>query len=313
MEYSAASESEYSELVDFWNRNAGWDQLTLEDWGKRFLITPGDPPVFVIGRDNGKILGHIIFLSFKIILGDKNVKGCRPFAAIVDNSVKGLSGYRIIIQLFNFGIRYMENQGIDLLIMLPDPRWKPLSKFINISFANFPLYKRNIHEMKETLQSINLSVRPGNYDTPALDNLWEEVKKQGRNMICRDRESLKWKNSHRDYKIIEVINKDKLIGIATYIEKATEKQIQICDLLYSHESERKEVLEQVSCFLGRLYKDDNRFEKIVILVTECLKESLIDIGYVADNYQFLFVVKSLNKSISKRALNISQWYLSAND
>lgn len=313
MEYSEAIEKEYQELVDFWNRNAGWDHLTLESWSDRFLTTPEGSPSFIIGRENGKIMGQLIFIPVRIFLGEKMVKGCRPFAAAVDLSAQKLTGYKIIIQLYNFGVKLMKGKGFDLMVMLPDPRWKPLSRFIDVSVASFPLYQKLILQENQDSPISLYHTKAIDFDTIEIERLWEEVKKQHLYMVSRDRETLKWKNSHRDYRILGVFQNEKLTGVATYIEKVPEKQIQICDLLYSIESEKKAVLENVSSFLNKEYVKDKRFEKLVILVTESIKECLVDIGYVPDNYQFLFTITRLNKNIPKKTLNISQWYLSAND
>lgn len=313
MEYFEASESEYPELVGFWNRNAGWDQLTLETWSKRFLKTPEGPPAFIVGREIGKLMGQLIYFPVRIELGEKTVKGCRPFAAVVDSSAQKLTGYKIIVQLYNFGTKLMKDKGFALMVMLPDPRWKPIARFIDVSIATFPLFKKQILQENRDYPDNSYQIKAMDFDSVDLDNLWEEVKNHHPYMVSRDREMLQWKNSHRDYHITGVYEGDELAGVATYLEKAPEKQIQICDVLYRHPTNRKAVLETVSRFLEQEYRNDPRFGKMVILVTPILKEDLTAIGYIPDDYQFLFAIKRLDKRISKSALNITNWYLSAND
>lgn len=132
-------------------------------------------------------------------------------------------------------------------------------------------------------------------------------------MISRNQEVLKWKNSHRDYKLIGVYREEILIGIASYLEKIQDKQIQICDVLISKPKDQEQCFSQISRFINREYNHNSDFKKMVILATENFRKSLISIGYHPDDYNFLFCIKRLNRNISKEALNISNWYLSAND
>ena len=312
MKIREATREDYDKLVEFWNSNAGWDVITREVWEERFIRAPYGPSVVVIGESDGRIIAMLIFIRLKATLGNETVSGCRPFASVIHNSVKGLMGFKHIISVLNFGIRLMREKGHDLLVMIPDPRWKAIARFIDLAYYDFPLYKRAINNHQNEIRD-SIVTRTIDFDHPGIDNLWLDVKAQNLYMIVREKEILKWKNSHRDYKIVGVFQAEQLIGVATYLEKAQDKQIQICDLLYSHGDVKKTVLLGVSDFISQSYLNDTRFHKMVILVTEALKQCLLEIGYVPDDYQFLFVIKRLNKNIPKKALNISNWYISAND
>ncbi len=313
MEIKEATSNHYNTLVEFWNQNSGWDQISRNVWEDRFINAPYGPSVIFFIENNNKILAKLVFVLLKINLGNKEYTGCRPFAAVVDKSVRGIFGIKYATQLINHGIKVMRNKGIDLLIMLPNPRLKRPLQFIDVVLCDFPLFKFPIDNQNIAYEYDKVSTEFIDFDNIEINELWNKVKKQNIYMISRNQQILKWKNSHRDYKLIGVYQENNLIGIATYLEKAQEKQIQICDVLIPDAKSQKLVFTQVSSFINKEYSGNPDFKKMVILVPELFKESLIIIGYKPDDYQFLFVIKRLNKKISKKALNISNWYLSAND
>jgi hypothetical protein len=313
MEITEAFEEDYPELLRFWNDNSQWDEISMDTWAKRFLITPCGNSIFVIARKDDRIIAHLIFVPLKIFLGGLTVNGCRPFAAVVEKSVRNLAGYKIIIHLYNHSIKLLRKKGVDLMIMLPDPRWKPLIRFIDAHGASYPLFKKNIDDHFVHKAEKGIVTRLIEFYNNEIDDLWVAVKKQDVIMIVRDRQMLEWKNSHRDYKIIGVYKNGKLVGITTFLEKAKDKQIQICDILYENDSVKTLVLSQVSDFITRTYSGSEEFVKVVILVTESFRESLLKIGYKLDDYNFFFVLKRINESLTKEVLDFSKWYLSAND
>jgi len=313
MEIREATVNDYNALVEFWNQNSDWDQITKKLWEDRFIDAPYGPSVIFFIEKNNKILGKLVFVLLKVNLGSKEYSGCRPFAMVVDKSIRGIFGIKYATQIINHGIKAMRKKGIDLMIMLPNPRLKGPLQFIDVLLCNFPLFKLPIDDQSIASDYDKVSTEVIDFDNIELNDLWNKVKKQNIYMVCRDQQTLKWKNSHRNYKIIGVYQEHNLIGIATYLEKVHEKQIQICDVLIPDTKHQNLVFNQVSSFINKEYSDNPDFKKMVILVPELFKESLINVGYKPDDYQFLFAIKRLNKKIPKKALNISNWYLSAND
>ncbi|MBT4970685.1 MAG: hypothetical protein HOM80_16900, partial [Bacteroidetes bacterium] len=306
-----ATEKDYEALIGFWNENSGWDIISREIWDKRFIQAPHGSSVVLFVEQSNKILAMLIFIRCKISMGSKLVDGCRPFASILSQSVRGrMSVIKYMVQLINFGFKTMQKKGTDIVLMLPDPRWKPLLKFIDINVGEFPLYKKDFSIDFDV--SCN-SVKVIDFDFNQISELWNVIKRKNIYMVLRDPENLKWKNSHRDYKIIGVFKKEKLIGIATYLEKIENKQVQICDVLIPNDTEQEFVFNEISCFINREYRNRTDYKKQVILAPKLFLKSLTKSGFVLDDYQFVFAFKRLNKEISKKALSISNWYLSAND
>lgn len=313
MQIKEAIPSDYDALVEFWNQNSGWDQISRNIYEDRFINAPFGPSVIFFIEKNNKILAKLVFVLLKVNLGKKEYSGCRPFALITDKSVRGIFGVKYATQLINHGIKAMRKKGMDLLIMLPNPGLKRPMRFIDVLLCDFPLFKLPIDNQNIASGYDNVSTEFIDFDNTGINELWNKVKEQNIYMVSRNQQILKWKNSHRDYKIIGIYQEDNLIGIATYLEKVHEKQIQICDVLIPEKKHHNLVFNQVSSFINTEYSNNADFNKMVILVPEIFKESLIDVGYKPDDYQFLFVIKRLNKKIPKKALNISNWYLSAND
>lgn len=308
-----ATLKDYDKLVTFWNQNSGWDIITKDIWEDRFINAPYGPSVVLIVESKQKILAMLIFILFKVTLGQKEVNGCRPFAAIADKSIRKISGMKYIGQLINKGFKTMKEKGNDIMIMLPDPRWKRHLRLIRINSYEFPLFKKLLVSDFKYSKNTELFTKIIDFENHEINDLWNKVQNQNVYMISRYRKILKWKNSHRDYKIIGIYQNNKLLGIATYLEKVQDKQIQICDVLIADLKNQEKVFTQISRFLNSEYKDNLEYKKIVILVTKSIRKSLINVGFEPDDYNFLFCIKRLNKNISIDTLNISNWYLSAND
>lgn len=304
---------DYQKLVKFWNDNSGWDTISQETWEQRFINAPFGPSIVVVVEDDNMIVAQLIFIQIKIKLGDKTVLGCRPFAAVIHCSFRSLKAYKYMVQLYTYGYKLMKQKGCDLLIMLPDPRWRPIIKFINAIPFNFPLYKKELRDPEDNPLKTTISTQYIDFDHPQISDLWDAVKEQNVFMVLRDKESLKWKNSHRNYKIIGVFNEEELVGLGTILEKVSERQIQICDLLYKNEVVKETVIEHLSEFINKEYSKDERFYKMVILTTDSIKNGLLNCGYVEDNYQFLLAISRINKKLSKESINIAKWYIAAND
>lgn len=302
---------DYPKLVEFWNSNADWDVIDIETWKNRFLSSPDGNSFVVVAEKDGDIQAQLIFVSLSITSGKEFLLASRPYAAVIGKKYRGIFGYKFMLQLFNFGIQQMRKKKFDLLIMLPDPRWRRLAPLIDIQVFSFPLFKLELSDETNFVDT-ETQTRFIDYDDIRIDSLWNEISDLGVIMINRSREFLKWKNSHRDYKIIGVFQNDLLIGLTTFLEKERECQIQICDLLFFREFEES-VVHSVTGFLSDLYINDSRFNKVVCLMTESLKSTFSEEGYEYGDYDFYFGIKVLNPNLSKDVVTISNWYLSAND
>lgn len=303
--------SDYPKLVEFWNSNAGWDVIDVELWKERFLSSPNGNSFVVVVDHDGHIQAQLIFISVSVSLDKDVFLGSRPFAAVIAKSSNSILGYKYIIQLYNFGIQLLKKKNYDLLLMLPDPRWRRLAGFFDIHVLTFPLFKLSFSNNIK-LGDYGNEVKPIDFDDTRIDLLWDEISSQNIYMVSRNGEYLKWKNSHRDYKIIGILHGNSLIGVATFLEKAKENQIQICDLLYKGGVE-EQVIQGVSSYLVNMYGSISQFNRIVCLATDSLKVPLSQAGYEYGDYDFYFGIKLFNPNISKQILTISKWYVSAND
>lgn len=138
-----ATLEDYNALVEFWNRNSGWDEINRKIWEERFVNAPFGPSVILIVENKLQITAMLVFILFKVRLGKEEVNACRPFAAVVDKTVREyFSGSLYIIQLLKKGFKTMKHKGTDILIMLPNPRWKRLLSLINVHSKEFPLFRK---------------------------------------------------------------------------------------------------------------------------------------------------------------------------
>src|SRR5215210_4465047 len=94
-------------LVEFWNQNAGWDQIDRRQWETRFYHTPFGHSSVVLAevKDSNEILGQFVFIPSVVNIDGREVKGFRPFAPVVKESVRSKMGFikvaEILLNMYN--------------------------------------------------------------------------------------------------------------------------------------------------------------------------------------------------------------------
>ena len=321
--------NDYDALAAFWNENSGWDVIDGNEWKRRFDSSPyGNSVVSIaIDKDSDKIIGQFVFIPVNAVVNGNEVKACRPYAPIIQESLQTtfgisslLTGKHPILNLYKKAAKELIRQGISLIYMVPDPRWARIVKsFPFLMSHNFPLFSRSLPLDKNYELPDNISFKEISPADEEIDGLWQHAKHVYPSAMIRDSKTLPFKTSHGDYKVIAIYNKAEMIGLFAVVYKKNDHQWLICDIVTKDANESLSDTLSVACNIIHEKNSKNsiteeRINKIGILATPSIEAIVKEMGFKQENYQFTMVVHILSKNgFDKNNVLPANWYVSAND
>jgi hypothetical protein len=321
--YRMYAPNDIDALVQFWKENAGWDQIDRKEWERRFHGTPyGNASVAIAeDMDSGSIVGQFLFIPTVISIDGKEVKGFRPFAPVVKESVRAELGLltlmEIVLKMYNYAMDEFKKDGVGVIHMLPDPRWAKAFEFIpDAQVDYFPLWSLNLPLQQKFSLPDAYTVSPIQPNDERINILWEKNSKLYGCIFPRNTVTLPWKTSHGNYQTLGVFHKDELIGVSVSIVKANDKQWLICDIITSDGEEAMEATVKATCNKAQDFIEANEeatIHKIAILATPLIQKKIEGMGFKNDHYRFPIVIQALDPSLTKEEVAPQRWYASAND
>lgn len=324
--YRLHTPADIDRLVEFWSQQSGWDTIDRNSWEKRFYNTPNGNSEIVIAenRADGSIAAQFIFIPSRISCQGRIYEGFRPFAPVIHKKLREQIGFlqmaKYIVGMHNEAIRHFRNRGVTLLHTMPDPRWARLFHFFRGSKVDyFPLYSLPFDGMTgmETDKSITIAL-----STPAnaeINDLWERLSPTLDCCIVRNAETLMWKLSHKQYRIVALYHGVRLAGLSASIFKPEDKQWLICDVLAENNSGAFEQILKATSFHAQSFRQSlteperSSCQKIAILATRHMEEPLKRLGFREEKYKFPLLVQMLDRHMDHGSLHPGNWYVSAND
>ena len=310
-------------LVQFWKENSGWDQIDRKEWERRFYYTPYGNASVALAEDidNGSIIGQFLFIPTIISIDGKEVKGFRPFAPVVKESVRTELGFmtlvEIVLKMYNYAIDEFKKEGVGIIHMLPDPRWSKAFEFIpEAQVSYFPLWSLDLPLQQKFSMPDAYSVSPIKPNDERINSLWEKNSKLYGCIFPRNTVTLPWKTSHGNYQLSGVFNNEELVGVSVSIFKSNDKQWLICDMITADAEDAMEATLKAACNEAQDFITANRgavIQKIAILATPLIQKKIETLGFKNDNYRFPIVIQALDPSLSKEQVAPQRWYASAND
>ena len=310
-------------LVQFWKENAGWDQIDRKEWERRFYHTPYGNASVALAEDvdSGSIVGQFLFIPTVISIDGKEVKGFRPFAPVVKESVRTELGLmtlmEIVLKMYNYAMDEFKKEGVGVIHMLPDPRWSKAFEFIpDVQVGYFPLWSLALPLQQKFILPDAYTVSPIKPNDERIDILCEKNNKLYGCIFSRNTVTLPWKTSHGDYRLIGIFNNEELAGVAVSIFKPNDKQWLICDMITADAEEAMDATLKAACNEAQDFmaaNDETVIQKIAILATPLIQKKIEGLGFKNDNYRFPIVIQALDTSLSKEQVAPERWYASAND
>jgi len=134
-------------------------------------------------------------------------------------------------------------------------------------------------------------------------------------MVVRNADPLRKKCGPPEYEVLGVERSGELVGVVASKQKG-DGQWLICGFLAADPEAERATLKAVCNLAQRRATEDNTakpINKAAILATPRLLPVLKELGFRRDQYDFHFVLKILDDSLSADIVDPSLWYLSAND
>ena len=310
-------------LVQFWRENAGWDQIDRKEWERRFYHTPYGNASVALAEDidSGNIVGQFLFIPTVINIDGKEVKGFRPFAPVVKESVRAELGLltlmEIVLKMYNYATDEFKKQGAGVIHMLPDPRWAKAFEFIPDAQVDFfPLWSLALPLQKKFDLPHTYTVSPIDPNDNRINILCEHNNKLYGCIFPRNTAMLPWKTSHGNYRLSGVFNNEELVGVSVSIVKGKDKQWLICDMITADAEEAMAATLKATCNEAQDFLAANKettIQKIAILATPLIQQKVEGMGFKNDSYRFPIVIQALDPSLSKEQVAPQRWYASAND
>jgi hypothetical protein len=317
--------SDINKLITLWNENAEWGEIDREQWEKVFYHTPFGPSTIVLATDSktDNVLAQFVFIPMKALVQGTELKVFRPFAPIVKKSVREEIGmltlFHYIFKMYRFAVRHFITEGVDLLYVIPDPRWARSFQLVpGLKLANFPLWCLPLVEENLKFLPNGYAIEDISPSDPRMNELWIKTSKLHDCSIIRDATCFPWKLSHRDYRFLGVTNNEKLFGFAVFLYKNQDKGILICDVL-AESKEAFRITLQAACIKAYAFKcslpeaEQPVCEKVSILATPLIQTIAEDLGFQKNTYKFSLGVHMLSKKLPKDKVKPESWYVSAND
>jgi len=312
------------ELVNFWSKYAGWDQIDKAVWEHRFMNTPmGRSSVaLAIDDDSKKIIGQFIFVPSKVSINGKEVSAFRPFAPVVyidmrnGDSLNALQN--LILEMYNLAAEDLKRKGAGLFYMVPDPRWiRAFKIFPFFQIAKFPLWSKNL-PLENTYDIPEIyNVEEVEFGDPRMDKLWESASANYQGMVVRNNEILKWKVSHAKFYMKLICCQSEPVGFFAFARK--DKQYLLADMITKDNEESLKVTLSAACnyahtlFSSLSPEGQEKIQKIAVLATPPIEAQAKELGFFRDNYDFSLILHVLDEELKVKGLTPEHWYASGND
>lgn len=304
-------------LLELWTKHAIWDEIDEKIWEHRF----GKASIAVaIETGTGKIVGQIIFIPNIVSINNTEYKAVRPFATFLIKKARTFDWLHPLdhplYKMFMMAFEVYKTNGIHLLIAMPDPLWnRMLRLWPGAQTAKFPLWSLWYPFFDAYQLSDGYSIDRITPDDIRINTLWLQSANFFKRSIVRTSEFLTWKTSHFTFYHTGIVRNGDLVGFASSRFKSKDRQWLICDILVNDKYSLMEIIKAViiQATAYRIEHPENKMDKIAILATAHMFPLLEKLGFRRDNYDFLFVTKILDQTLSASVLDIQNWYLSAND
>ena len=327
--YRLADSDDVDALTEFWSENSGWDVIDSAEWKRRFASSPYGNSVVSVATDEEtkKIIGQFIFIPVRIAVNGKEIKGYRPFAPILHQSLQTkfgiaslLTGQHPILKLYKKVADEMTKQGVSLIYMVPDPRWaRILQAFPFMNTHKFPLWSYPLPLQEKIILPAGITVDKIKPSDPAIDQLWDQSSSVYSAAIVRNCKTMSWKILHGDYRIYAIRRDGEITGLFTTIYQMKDDQWLICDLVTRDKEESLSITLAAACNIiqeenNKLPSTPNHPNKIALLSTPAIEQVVKKMGFRQEDYHFTLAVHLLNEDGFDRG-NISpeKWYVSAKD
>jgi hypothetical protein len=305
-------------LGQHWREESGWGVDQLGDWLQQAPFGPAEV-VVAQARDSGRIVGQFRFIPTVVQAGGRTFSAIRPFGTIVSKAYRaGLASLNPLSQppvaMYRFGVSQFRARGVQLVHMLPDPRWARLLRMFPVLQVHaFPLWSIGLPRELPAPTSDFVEHRVTAWDG-GVDRLWVRAQRLHHCGVVRNARMLAWKIGSGDHTVIGVRRGSELVGLVGCREKG-DGQWLICDLLAADASACLQATLTAALRAGnaRSARVGRPIVKAGILATPVLEPVLTALGFAPEGFRMPLVIHLLDETLDAGELAPARWYVTASD
>lgn len=320
LNYRHFEESDIEGILQLWKEESGWGEITLSQFNDWYMNTPyGKCIVIVATDDENKIVGQIVYLPSRMIVGDKEIKTLRGSAPILSSALRGASLRTLDHPAFGLikkGFEVATEKGYQYVYTFPSYGWLGMLQLFPrlmpnpCETASYDCFAISLDE-SQTFRSLKngYSTKITSGITEEYDELWQDAIQQMPIQCGIARHSNWLQYGLGPCMLLETrsVANNKLLG---YIAIKKDSGLVI-DILARNENDLKDVFH---CSLHSLhYQNSERipvdFTHIKGMITKNIEPVISEIGFSIDSYRFAFGGYLLDTTMDFEKIKVENWYI----
>jgi hypothetical protein len=239
----------------------------------------------------------------------------RLFGAVVAPNTSidnmGLTNLRLLQE----SIRYLTEQGVDLIYVLPDPKWKGfMSRYLDIQIERFPLYSRLLTIDEKLDKPSDIQIEKIDPADERINPLWQQLSDHYPVSPVKDGPYFNWKSVSLGYQLFLVKESHQPIGLFALSNRGNTPDISIAEWLTDNGREHQRLILQAAISESIKQKQTrDHLRKVGILANQNMIPLLEELGFWPDDYTYLLGLQPLQDQYRKELTNMANWQLSAGD
>lgn len=127
------------QILSLWENDSDFGAITEDVFQKWFLRTPYENTVIIVAeKSDNKIIGQMVFMPTRVLVGEREVKAMRVAAPILDKKYRfNDTPAHPIFSMFQAGIEEAKAKGFSLLYTFPARGWLRAIEIFSGSMINW--------------------------------------------------------------------------------------------------------------------------------------------------------------------------------
>lgn len=320
LQFRLQRDDDLEAIRKLWTENTDWgtdvDAIFNHYIGNSCL--DGACVLLAIDDDTCNPVGMFAFLPYLVQAGSRIIKAYRPAAPVVSKKYRYFRANPLdhpAIRMYNEGAKLMQKRGDDLIFMVPNPSWiRLLRMFPQLRTGSFPLFTRSITNPSIPEADAGVSWKKVSLQDGRIDQLWERFRKLHNCGVVRNQNILEWKLGRGEHEVVGVERAGELVALVAMRLKG-HRQWLIDDLLVAdlHLSLRDAMVAALHSAQTATEESAAEIDKVGLLATPAMQDTLQNLGFSRDQYNFPLVVHTLSEGLMPEEVDPKHWFLSAND
>jgi hypothetical protein len=313
IEVREMKDDELPQVLRLWEE-AGWGEVSLEEWTARHRDGPGGPSHIIVAVDDDGVLGQVTVLRTALNVRGATEPVARASGVIMSPDFRRRAGYlplpsHPVLRMLTCAIDTAAAGGAIAGYALPDKRVMRIAALAARSArtTRFPFWSRPLDAAP---------VAPAGHEfatavsADEIDALWARCRGE---LVCtvRDARTLAWKGLFAPLRIEGVRRDGELVAVVASRAQG-DRQWLVEDLLAVDDRAKAAALAAVV----RTAQEESgvrELRKVGALVTPGLESASAQTGFAPDDFTFNLLVNPIDRAYPVEEIQPERWYVSPND